>query len=339
MATSYTRTAGIDISKENLDVARWPEQGKVKRHANNLKKARTLIKRLQNDAVDLVVVEATGGYECHVLTACHELGVSIHLAQPIRVRKFAEGHGTKAKTDAVDAGVLALYGAQARNIHPVEAPSQGQEAMDAIRKRLAQLIKTRTCESNRLEKLKFRGGEADAVIAEEMKQSIADLDAKILRYEEQLEAVVMADPELKAKVATLESQHGVGRRSSVALIVGLPELGKVNRRRIASLLGVACFAKDSGSRSGKRTTRGGRAWVRSTLFMANLSHTRQGSPLKPRYDALVARGKPKLVAQVAVLRQFVIRLNTLMKEHYTAIETAAQASQHAAAAGHANGGK
>ncbi|MEE9403605.1 MAG: IS110 family transposase [Algisphaera sp.] len=330
MATSYSRTAGIDISKMHLDIAFWPKPHLEKRHDNTPESAKRLAQDLKQQQVELVVIEATGGYECRILTALREAGLEVHLAQPRRVRYFANAHGFTAKTDRIDAQVLALYGAQAQNIHPCKPETEQQYEIEALRKRCQQLMKDRIAEQCRLGKLEFSNHDWEKPMMAEVRRSIKQKNHLMETYGKKIEALLLADDQLKAKLELLESQRGVGRKTAVALIVGLPELGKVNRKRIASLVGVACFARDSGSKTGRRSIRGGRKDVRSALYMANLSNTRKGSALYDVYQSLRKRGKPTQVAQIAVMRRFLIQLNTLMRQHYLALE----ADLPAAAAGH-----
>jgi len=315
MAPSYTRTAGIDVAKSHLDVACWPQPHQEQRYANTLKDIRRLVKQLLKDQVQFVALEATGGYEQRVVQALHQAGIPVHVARPKRVRDFARGHGVAAKTDAIDAKVLALFAMQARNLPPTEPVDERAQHIRALRKRREQLTKTLVAEKNRLEKLRLSNTPWDKLIAEEVSQSITQIQEQLDRYLEQIQGLIDACPDLKARQQVLMSQRGIGRRTAVVLVAGLPELGKVNRQRIAALVGLACYARDSGSHTGKRRIRGGRSDVRSALYMANLTHTRKGSPLYEAYQKLLKRGKPKLVAQVAVMRKFLIQLNTAMREY------------------------
>ncbi len=314
MATSYTRTAGIDIAKKHLDVALWPAPHKETRHDYDMKNPRKIARHLKKAGVQLVVVEATGGYESRIVEALHHEQVPIHVARPDRVRHFAKGHGIEAKTDAIDARVLAQFAAQAHNLIPRKRPSELRRQINALRKRRQQLQKERIAEMNRLEKLRFSDAAWDREIAEEVEQSIARKDELLERYLDQIGRLIEEDEQLSARMKVLESQRGIARRTAVTLIAGLPELGRVNRGRIAALVGLAPYARDSGGKSGRRHIRGGRSDVRSALYMASLTNTRPGSSLHSIYAALKKKGKPALVAQVAVMRRFLIQLNTTMKE-------------------------
>lgn len=315
MATSYTRTAGIDIAKTHLDVACWPQPHKEQRYTNNTQGIQHLIKHLINEQVQFVAVEATGGYEQALVKALHGEGIPVHIARPKRVRDFANGHGYYAKTDAIDARVLALFAMQAKNLQPTEPMSERSQQLESLRKRREQLTKTLIAEKNRLEKLQVSDTHWDRLIAEEVRENIQQIEAKLDSYLDHMQKLINACPDLKARQQILESQRGIGRKTAAVLIAGLPELGKVNRQRIAALVGVACYAKDSSSKTGKRYIKGGRSDVRAALYMANLTHTRKGSPLYQGYRKLIERGKPKLVAQVAVMRKFLIQLNTAMREY------------------------
>ncbi len=315
MATSYSRTAGIDISKNHLDVALWPAPHQETQYEYDMKNPRRIAQQLKKSGVQFVVVEATGGYESRIVDALHQEQVPVHVARPDRVRHFAKGHGIEAKTDAIDARVLAQFAAQAHHLTPAPEPSELRRRINALRKRREQLQKERVAEMCRLEKLRFSDQAWDREIAEEVEQSVARKDELLERYLEQIGTLIEEDEQLSARLKVLEDQRGIGRKTAVILIAGLPELGCVNRRRITALVGLAPYAKDSGGKSGRRHIRGGRSDIRSALYMASLTNTRAGSPLHSVYAALLKRGKPKLVAQVAVMRRFLIQLNTAMKEH------------------------
>ena len=314
MATSYSRTAGIDVSKEYLDVALWPSPHQETRHDYDLKNPDRIARQLKKSKVEMVVVEATGGYESRIVEAMHREGVPVHVARPDRVRHFAKGQGIEAKTDAIDARVLGQFAAQAQNLTPRTPPSERRQQINALRKRRIQLQKERIAELGRLEKLRFSDQAWDREIAEEVREGIARQDELLKRYLDQISTLIEEDEVMSARLKVLEGQRGIGRTTAVTLIAGLPELGQVNRGRIAALVGLAPYAKDSGGRSGRRKIRGGRSDVRTALYMASLTNTREGSDLYSVYTALLKRGKPKLVAQVAVMRRFLIRLNTAMKE-------------------------
>lgn len=315
MATSYPRTAGIDISKNHLDLALWPSPHQESRHDYDMKNTKQIAHKLKKLGTELVVVEATGGYESRIVDALHQEQVTVHVARPDRVRHFAKGHGVEAKTDAIDARVLSQFAAQAQNLTPRTPPSELRRRLNALRKRREQLQKERIAEHGRLEKLRFSDQAWDQEIAEEVEQSIARKDELLDRYLMQISELIEEDEQLAGRLKVLEAQRGIGRKTAVTLIAGLPELGRVNRGQIAALVGLAPYARDSGGKSGRRSIRGGRSDVRSALYMASLTNTRAGSPLHAVYTGLLNRGKPKLVAQVAVMRRFLIQLNTAMKGH------------------------
>lgn len=312
MVTSYTRTAGIDISKKQLDVALHPKPHRAKTYSYTAGNCRTIAQRLLKAEVELVVLEATGGYERMIFHALHRAGLAVHLAQPSRVRSFAAGEGITAKTDRLDAKVLAMFGYKVGKLHLSEPASELLERLTDLQKRQNQLKKMCVAERNRLEKI----AAYDKRIAAEIRRSIKRLEKQIAEYDRIMLALVKEDEELARRLQLLDDQYGVAQHTAMTLLIGLPELGKVNRGQIAALVGLACYARDSGDKTSPRHIKGGRQYVRDAIYMANLSNCRSGAALHGYYERLLAAGKKPKVAQIAVARKFLVWLNTVMKDYY-----------------------
>ena len=314
MHTSYQRTAGIDVSKKSLDTAYWPDRPHHATVSYTDAHCVKIARRFKDQQVELVVVEATGGYERRIVKALLMAGLPVHVAQPLRTKSFAKAQGYMAKNDRIDARMLAEFGGVTRpqKLTLARLKTQREQTLDDLRRRRAQLVDMRVREKNRLEKLDG----ANALIRREVQASIRQLQKKIDDYDQEMEALVRTDAAMTKRLELLLNEHGIGLTTALALIVGLPELGKVNRRKIAALVGVACYDNDSGAFCVRRSIRGGRKDVRNALYMADLSNIRVGAMYHSMYLRLQAAGKAKKVAQIACLRKFLIRLNTLMKQFY-----------------------
>ena len=306
MATSELYS-GIDVSKAKVDVAGYGGDltATVKRDTASLSK---LAKLLRARGVKRVVLEASGGYEQAVLAALHEEAVPVVLIQPARARHFAKSLGRRAKTDAIDARVLAHMAA----ILPEDAPqwqprTAAQQLLRSLVQRRTALIRTREAERKRL-----RGAD-NAMIKKSIRAVISVLTKEIRRIDDHLKTIVATDPLMTARVDTLSEVKGVGRLTATTLLVELPELGTLNRRQVAALAGVAPMTRESGTWSGKRYISGGRHAVRRALYMAALSAARHNTHLAPLYKRLLQRGKPKKLALVAVMRKLLIHINSLIR--------------------------
>lgn len=296
---------GIDVSKQHLD---WAEGGAVavERVPNTASGIRGLRKQLCDLEVALVVVESTGGYERALTEALAEAGLPVVLVNPWRVRRFGEGLGVLAKTDPLDARVLALYGERAKpERRPLPGPRQRQMA-DLVRRR-RQLIAMIVAEKNRLDT-------ASAVIRRDIQSLVTGIEKRVLRIDERIDAAIAADPEKAENWERLQSVPSVGPGVARALIVDLPELGALGRRQISCLVGVAPFAKDSGRKRGQRRIRGGRSGPRTALYLAAMNGARFNPVLKTFYIRLIAAGKPPKVAFVALARKLLTILNAMVRD-------------------------
>ena len=297
---------GIDVSKEWLDVAVTGGEA-AWRVPNSAAGVDGLVTQLAGVEVHRLVVEASGGYEALAVARLHAAGFAVVLVQPVRARHFARALGQYAKTDAIDAHVLARMALLAVDDAPVWEPLADQLAdLKALVERRRQLLMLRDGEKKRL---RF----ARAIIRAELEQAVAALTAQVVDLERRIDALVAAHRGLAADVTLLESVRGVGRVSAATLRVAVPELGTLTRQAVAALVGVAPMNRDSGGKTGRRYIRGGRDAARHVLYMAALAAMRWNAVIRARYAHLVALGKPPKVALVACMRKLLIHLNSLMR--------------------------
>ena len=311
------RFAGIDVSKDHLDMTlrqaatrgeakRGNEQKAHERVTNTPGEIDALVERLVEADVEQVVLEATGGLERPLVAALAGADVPVVVVNPRQVRDFAKATGRLAKTDQIDANILALF---AERIRPEvrELASPERQAFAALVARRRQLQKMRTAEQNRLQSAPSEAVRSD------IKAHLSFLADRLAETDRRLEEAVEESPVWRAEEHLLCSVPGVGEATARTLIAELPELGKVNRQEIAKLVGVAPLNTDSGSMRGQRTTWGGRASVRTALYMATLTATRYNDRIAAFYHRLLDRGKAKKVALVAAMRKLLVILNTMLK--------------------------
>jgi transposase len=308
---------GIDVSKEFLDVAtRGGEINpfRVRRDEEGLSE---LVQRLASPElqVKLVVLEATGGIERDVVATLAAAKLPVAVVNPRSVRDFARSTGKLAKTDGIDAAVLAHY---AEAVGPVAQPVPDalSREIEALLTRRRQVIQSLVSERNRRSGLQLQrvSGPGKRVM-DSLKRSIAWLEKELASLDDELDDAIKNSSVWRAKDELLRSVKGVGPVLSRTLLGYVPELGQLNRKEIASLMGVAPFNNDSGKRSGKRSIWGGRGEVRAVLYMASVAAIRCNDVLAAFYQRLVAAGKPKKVALIAVMRKLLTRLNATMRAH------------------------
>jgi transposase len=303
MTTSSELFLGIDVSKETLDLA-IHQQESTWSFTNNAEGFTQLTKHIAPKRVSLIVLEATGGLEMNVVTCLIEAGFPVSVVNPTRVREFAKAIGQFAKTDRIDAQLIAHF---AFKIRPtiVQARSKEQALLSDLVRRRKQLIQIQTAEKNRLYT-------APQSLRKRIKVHIAWLDQELDQLSQEIRDLILADPDLKAKDQILQSIPGVGPVTSATLLGELPELGTVSRQKAASLAGVAPFNRDSGRRRGIRRTFGGRAQVRRALYMAALSASKYNPVIEPFYHRLLDRGKAPKVALTACMRKILSIANTML---------------------------
>jgi transposase len=299
-----TRFAGIDVSKAHLDVWVRPD-GVAWRSPNTDSGARAVADRLKELHPDLVVLEATGGLESPVAGALAVLGVPVAVVNPRQVRDFAKSVGRLAKTDTLDARVLAHF-AEAVKPEPHPLPDEQAAQLSALLARRRQLSEMLTAERNRLQS-------ADITLHRRLKVHIRWLERELGDIEDDLGSAVKESPLWLAKDNILKSVPGIGPVVSFTLLSELPELGQLNRKQIAALAGVAPLNRDSGTLSGRRTVWGGRSRVRSALYMAALVASRHNPVIRDFYLRLCTAGKPKKVALTACMRKLLLILNSMIR--------------------------
>jgi transposase len=293
---------GIDVSKNWLDVVMGSESLRV---ANDGEGLTELLSRVRDVGAQVVVMEATGGYETQAATAIAGAGLRLAVVNPRQVRDFAKATGRLAKNDRIDAHVIAAFG-QAVDPQIVCLPDEETLELQGLVARRNQLVGMRVQESNRLTLMK-------GAMRKQIKAHIAWLDKAIDEVNTDLTGRLRTSAAWREKDELYRSMKGIGPITSGTLMAGLPELGALDRRSIAALVGVAPFNCDSGKFHGRRTIWGGRAHVRHILYMAATSAIRFNPIIKEFYERLIGRGKPHKVAMVACMRKMLTILNAMAR--------------------------
>lgn len=308
MKTSYT-IAGIDVSKRELELA-WHGQQRTKRFANDQAGIKALIGALRPHTPQRIAVEATGGYQRRLVQALHQHDLPVATVNPRRVRDYARSLGIMAKTDRIDALVIARF---AHDIKPRidEKPDEKRIKRADLVARRRQLIKTHTAETNRLQQA------MDPSVIRSIQAVLDLLRQQIEQVEEEIDQNMRSDKQAQKQEKVMRRVKGVGPVTARTLLSEVPELGRCSRQQISALVGLAPFNRDSGNLRGKRAIRGGRAAVRAALYMATLAAIRSNHVIKPYYQHLIARGKRAKVAIVACMRKLLIHLNQLAAQTNT----------------------
>lgn len=295
---------GIDVGKAQLDVF-IHERGLHFTAANDAAGIRYIIGRLSRYLLARVVVEATGRREYDFVFAAAERELPVIIAQPIKVRRFAGAAGVLAKTDKIDARILADYAATMKpELRPL-AMANIRKIRDMVARR-RQLIELNTMEKNRLDVM-------PRFLQADIRRHIRHIDAQLEKLDNAIAKLVESIEEWREKRDILLSVPGIGRQVVHTLLADLPELGSLNQKEIAALVGVAPFNRDSGSLRGKRRIRGGRSSVRTILFMAMLTSIQQNTVIRNTYQRFLAAGKHKKVALTACIRKMITILNAMVK--------------------------
>ena len=302
----FSHVVGVDVSKSKLDVALGDDQQTLPIKNNPEQIVQKLIGRIDNPESTIVVLEATGGYENLLVRLLHQHQIALAVVNPRRIRDFADAIGRDAKTDPIDARVIAYYG-QVAKPQPQAARSAEETKLRALVERRRQLLDLINQENNRL------GQTTDQEIRGYIEQSVETLKKQLEAIDQRLAKCVATDTQNARKVEILNSVKGLGAVSVSTLLAELPELGQLNRTQIAKLVGVAPMNRDSGQLSGRRRTFGGRSYVRRVLYMATLVATRFNPRIQAFYQRLLSQGKPKKVALTAAMRKLLTILNTLIK--------------------------
>ena len=320
MNCAYARVIGVDVASETLEV-----NDSVDRLSGSLPNsvsaiAKRLIAKLQDPSATLIVCEATGGMEGPLVEMAQEAGVAVCVANPRQVRNFAQGHGYLEKTDSIDAFMIRRFGQDVR-VHLAPQRTAQQKQHQALVRRRSQVLELLSQEQNRLKLTR------DALAAEMIQQMVSHLKTQLQAIDEHLERMLQEQAKSDPKVEILRSAPGVGPVTVSTLIAELPELGQLNREKIAKLVGVAPLANQSGKSDKKRKARGGRSQVRKVLYMAALVATRYNARIKSFYERLLAQGKAKKLALIACARKLLTILNEMVR-HGERWRTASKGPEH-----------
>jgi len=296
---------GIDVAKAKLDVANG-QDSPIQQFDNDASGHQQLLKTLPKQKTCLVVLEATGQYEKHIVMELVNAGHLVSVVNPRQVRDFAKAIGILAKTDKIDARVISHFGQLVRP-RTVAQTHEKQDELDQLVTRRRQLIATRTAEMNR------QSMATSKVVRKSVQQHVDHLKKDIRKIDVEITRLVKSDEEWNGKSELLQSAPGVGPVTASTLIAELPELGKISRQKISSLVGIAPFNRDSGQFRGRRMIFGGRRTVRSVLYMAALTARRHNPVIRAFADRLEAQGKLPKVIIVACMRKLLVILNTMVK--------------------------
>ncbi len=295
---------GVDVSKASLDVA-FGQEGECWNVSNDSRGIKAIVARLMELKPELIIVEATGGLERAVVAELAMAKLPVVVVNPRQVRDFAKAIGRLAKTDTIDARVLAHFG-QAVRPEPRPLPDEMTRELSDLLARRGQLIAMLTAEKNRLQ-IAAKG------VREDIKLHIQWLEGRLAEINDEINTMLHRSPLWREKDQLLRTVPGIGPVTSATIAAELPELGQLNRKQIASLVGVAPHNRDSGKMRGRRVIWGGRARVRAVLYMATLCGTRHNPVIKAFYQRLVAAGKPKKLALTACMRKLLTILNAMIK--------------------------
>ncbi len=301
--STQKKYAGIDVSKHKLNIAIYPSNEEWET-GNDDEGIAQIVKKMKQKKVELVVLEPTGGYERPLVLALHLATVRLALINPRQGRDFAKSLGRLAKTDRVDAMMLARFG-EATKPEPREIPDKASLELEALVLRRRQLVSIKAAE-------KCRRSTSLSFIRPEIDEHIRLLEKQIKVLGKQIDERIKNNEEWKARSKILETVPGVGEVTSMTLVAELPELGHLDKKKIAALVGVAPMNCDSGKYRGKRRIWGGRASVRSALYMATFAAVRWNPVIRPYFESLMARGKLYKVAMVACMHKLLGILNAMV---------------------------
>ena len=297
---------GIDVSKDRLDVHVLPS-GQAFAVARNGKGLNELVEELSSLRPRLIAVEATGGFETIVAAAIAGAHLPLAVVNPAQVRHFAQAVGKRAKTDPIDAAVIARF-AEAVKPEPRELPDEAARLLSELVGRRVQVIEMLVAERQRERRA------SAARVQKSLKRHIAALEKELPEIDRDIDTMVRGSPVWREKEDLMVTFPGVGKGTAHSILADLPELGRLTRREIASLVGVAPFTRQSGRWNGKSMIAGGRPSVRSAIYMAALSAMKWNPVMRAFYQGLLARGKPKMVALIAVARKVLTTLNAMLRD-------------------------
>jgi transposase len=320
MKTPYTRVIGVDIGAEKLDVN--DSAAKLAALLPNTVAAiqAGIVARIEDKDHTLVVCEGSGGFEHVLVDALHEAGIAVCVANPRQVRDFAKGHGYLEKSDRLDAWIIRRFGEDVE-LNLTSPRSPAEKALHALVLRRGQLLQTQSADQNRLAQV------TDSFTRTMIEESLAHVKKQLQTLAERIQMVLRELAQSEAKVNILQSVPAIGLVTTATLVAELPELGRLNRCEVAKLVGVAPLVDQSGANDKPRQVRGGRAQVRSVLYMATLVATRHNPVIKRFYQRLLAKGKPKKLALIAAMRKLLTILNDMVRRGEPWREVAAQPTQ------------
>jgi transposase len=298
---------GIDVAKDRLDVHVWPS-GEAIALARDGEGLAALVDRVGKLSPALIVLEATGGFEQTVAAAIAAAGLRLAVVNPRQIRDFARATGKLAKTDALDAEAIARFAAAIRP-EPRPLPDEQARALGELVARRRQIVEMMTAERNRRRQASLKR------VAKGIDRHVLTLQKELTALEQDLDEMIRGTPIWREADDLLKTVPGINNTTARSLIADLPELGTLDRRRIAALVGAAPFNRDSGTRRGQRTIWGGRAAVRAALYMPTVSAARHNPVIRAFYQRLLAAGKPKKVALIACMRKLLIILNAMLRDN------------------------
>lgn len=308
--TGYQRVIGVDVAKNKLDLcdSRNKLTGQID---NDIPGIRTkLLDRLDADASVLILCESTASYHLLMTDMAQDSSIDVAIVNPRQVRDFARGHGWLEKTDTIDAAMICRFG-QDVPVHLAPQRTEQQRNHTAMVHRRESLLKMRGQENSRLEHT------SDKDACKLLKQMIRHIENQLERVEKRLQEILKELAKENPNVVILQSHPGVGPITTSVLLTQLPELGTLDRKAIAKLVGVSPMANQSGTKDGKRSVRGGRQGVRNAMYMAAFSARRHDDRMKVFYDRLIKQGKPYKVAMVACMRKQLSTLNQMVRNQET----------------------
>jgi len=297
---------GIDVAMHSFDLA-TNQSRRVHHYDYDDHGLRELVKHLRRLEPRLVAMEATGGLERRLAHHLLHAGFTVAVVNPCQVRNYARAFNQLAKTDAIDARIIASF-AQTVQPRPSHLPEKHEEKLQALVTRRRQIINSRVREANRLDRT------YDTDVRRMIRQVISLFTRQLEKVDRQIAGIIEESPDLQERTSILRSAPGVGPVTTAALTANLPELGRLNRQQIAKLVGLAPINRDSGTMRGKRTTAGGRTSVRNALYMATLVATKHNPTIRAFYQRLLANGKSKMTALVACMRKLLTILNVMIRE-------------------------
>ena len=308
-STGHPTCVGIDVSMAKLDVV-TTEDHRHRVYAYNKQGMQQLAKNLRAINPQRVVMEATGGIERRLAVWLVQQGLPVAVVNPRQVRDYAKAFNRLAKTDKIDAQVIADF---AQTVQPrlFKIPSKNRQKIQALVTRRRQVQHTITQENNRI------SGVEDRQVHAMIRQVTRFYEKQLEKINAQIQQIIADDQPMQQQAAMIQSVPGFGPVVTGVLLAELPELGQLNRQQVAKLVGVAPVNRDSGTMRGKRTTGGGRHTIRNPLFMAAMVAAKHNPKIKAFYQRLLANGKPKMIALVACMRKMLVILNTMIKNNQT----------------------